>query len=84
MQEAVEIDPAAIEHNYACIRRHFPGKKILSVLKADAYGHGIRGIVPVCERQTIHEFSGLYTFLNRMTAYPRCGKRGPRREARKV
>ena len=49
---AAEINLSAIAHNYDCIRRRFPDKKILSVLKANAYGHGIRGIVQVCERQT--------------------------------
>lgn len=46
------VDLSAIEHNYACIKRRFPGKMLLSVLKADAYGHGIRGIVPTCDPLT--------------------------------
>lgn len=39
----------AIRHNGAICRKTFPGKKILCVLKADAYGHGITGVMPAYE-----------------------------------
>ncbi len=36
-----EISLSAIEHNFRAIRRHIgPERKILAVVKADAYGHG--------------------------------------------
>lgn len=38
-----------IEHNGQIAKRVFCGKKIMSVLKADAYGHGIEGVVPAYE-----------------------------------
>ena len=41
-----------IEHNGQIAKNVFSGKKIMSVLKADAYGHGIEGIVPAYESFT--------------------------------
>jgi len=38
----VEIDLAALAHNYALIRKHGSSEKqTLAVVKADAYGHGV-------------------------------------------
>ncbi|MDT8310623.1 MAG: alanine racemase [Methylophaga sp.] len=39
-----EISLDAIQHNLACVRRLAPYSKIMSVIKADAYGHGIKAI----------------------------------------
>ena len=47
-----KIDLRAIRHNGNRARALFPGKKLLSVLKADAYGHGIEGVVPAFETFT--------------------------------
>lgn len=49
--EAV-IDLDAIRQNYARLRELFPDTRIMSVIKADGYGHGIAGIVPTCEPLT--------------------------------
>lgn len=49
---AAVISLEAIQNNYAAIRKAFPGQKILSVLKADAYGHGISGIAALCSAYT--------------------------------
>lgn len=46
------IDINAVRHNYEVIRKTFPDVKIMSVLKADAYGHGISGIAAECEKYT--------------------------------
>jgi len=46
------VDLDAIRHNYEVIRKRFPGQRVMSVLKADAYGHGISGIAAVCEEYT--------------------------------
>ena len=35
------IDLAALRHNLAFARRHAPDAKLLAVIKADAYGHGL-------------------------------------------
>lgn len=36
-----KIDLAALKHNVSVIRQFAPKKKILAVIKADAYGHGL-------------------------------------------
>lgn len=46
------VNLAAIRHNGQRANALLPGKKILSVLKADAYGHGISGTVPAYESFT--------------------------------
>jgi alanine racemase len=35
------IDTAALKHNLAVVRRHAPRSRVLAVLKANAYGHGL-------------------------------------------
>jgi alanine racemase len=35
------IDLSAIEHNLSVVRRHAPRSRVLAVIKADAYGHGL-------------------------------------------
>ena len=42
----------AIRRNGQIARKTFPEQKILSVLKADAYGHGITGVLPAYETFT--------------------------------
>ena len=46
------INLAAIRHNGQIARKLFPQQMILSVLKADAYGHGITGVLPAYETFT--------------------------------
>ena len=36
-----EIDHAALRHNLAQVRRHAPEAKVMAVIKANAYGHGV-------------------------------------------
>ena len=36
------IDLAAIRHNYAVAKRCAPGRQAFAVVKANAYGHGVR------------------------------------------
>ena len=47
-----EIDLQAIRHNGEIVKKTFPKQKILSVLKANAYGHGISGVMPAYETFT--------------------------------
>ena len=35
------IDLAALEHNLSVVRRHAPRSRVMAVIKADAYGHGL-------------------------------------------
>ena len=49
LRTCAKVDLNAIRHNGSIARKLYNGKKILSVLKADAYGHGIGGIIPAYE-----------------------------------
>jgi alanine racemase len=35
------IDPTALSHNLAVVRHYAPAAKVLAVIKANAYGHGL-------------------------------------------
>lgn len=35
------IDLSALEHNLSVVRRHAPRSRVMAVIKADAYGHGV-------------------------------------------
>jgi len=35
------VDPDALKHNLAAVRRHAPRSRVLAVIKANAYGHGL-------------------------------------------
>lgn len=48
------IDLAALRHNLAQVRRLSPGSRIMALVKADAYGHGM---VPVAK--ALHDADGL-------------------------
>ena len=37
----VIIDKKALKHNYRCIKKIAPNSKVMAVVKADAYGHGL-------------------------------------------
>lgn len=39
------IDLSAIAHNYAVAQRCAPGRQLFAVVKANAYGHGVREVV---------------------------------------
>ncbi|RUR20267.1 alanine racemase [Legionella sp. km535] len=45
------IEPSALLHNLLQIRRFAPGKKIIAMVKANAYGCGIKAVIPVLEGQ---------------------------------
>ncbi len=46
------IDLTAVRKNYGTVRSLFPGKKIMTVMKNDAYGYGITGMAATCEEYT--------------------------------
>ena len=46
------IDLTAVRKNYGTARSLFPGKKIMTVMKNDAYGYGIAGMAATCEEYT--------------------------------
>lgn len=43
-----EIDLAALAHNIALLTARFAPARVMAVVKADAYGHGVRQIAPLC------------------------------------
>ncbi|WP_115710117.1 alanine racemase [Legionella sainthelensi] len=43
------IEPSALLHNLAQIRRFAPGKKVIAMVKANAYGCGVHIVAPVLE-----------------------------------
>ncbi|MGC1183080.1 alanine racemase [Legionella sp.] len=43
------IEPTALLHNLARIRQFAPGKKIITMVKANAYGCGLHTVVPILE-----------------------------------
>ncbi|NQV03573.1 MAG: alanine racemase [Bacteroidia bacterium] len=54
----IELDPAALENNLRFLRKYIgPQTKISSVVKANAYGHGIIQFVPLAESMGIDHFA---------------------------
>ena len=43
----VEVDLAALRHNVAAIRHRIGNAKLMAVVKADAYGHGLAQVAGV-------------------------------------
>ncbi|UXY52472.1 alanine racemase [Pseudomonas tohonis] len=41
------VDLSAIRHNHAVAKRCAPGRQVFAVVKANAYGHGVREVVSV-------------------------------------
>lgn len=54
----IEINRSALVHNFQFLRSYFGEKvKISSVVKANAYGHGIEEFVPIAESAGVNHFS---------------------------
>ena len=48
----VDIDLAALRHNFRLVRRQAgAGRQVLAVVKADAYGHGAKGVARALESE---------------------------------
>ncbi|KTD46110.1 alanine racemase [Legionella quinlivanii] len=45
----VQIDATALLHNVQQVKRHAPGRQIIAMVKANAYGCGLPSIIPVLE-----------------------------------
>lgn len=45
----IQIDPEAFRHNLDCIQALAPGKKVMAMVKANAYGCGLETILPVLD-----------------------------------
>ena len=55
-----EVDTAAMRHNLAVVRRVLPDHKQMAIVKAEAYGHGIEGVVKALDDCDL-EFFGVAT-----------------------
>lgn len=47
----VQIEADALLHNLGVVKRHAPGKKVIAMVKANAYGCGMPAVLPVLEGQ---------------------------------
>ncbi|MBQ6815983.1 MAG: alanine racemase [Clostridia bacterium] len=52
-----EIDIAALIHNFKIIKNACQGSKIMSVVKADAYGHSVKDVAPVLDKLGTDSFA---------------------------
>ena len=51
------IDLKALKNNFQEVRRHIPKKcKVLAMVKADAYGHGVVPIAQTLIKNGVHAF----------------------------
>ena len=51
-----EIDPEALTHNLGLLHRRFGPARVMAVVKADAYGHGVSLIAPLCAEFGLRDF----------------------------
>jgi len=51
-----EIDADALAHNIALLRQRFGPARIMAVVKADAYGHGLSLVAPLCAELGLTDF----------------------------
>jgi len=56
----VEISSAALEANARAIRAAVPGKRVIAIVKSDAYGHGIEACVEAFCRAGVDAFAVVY------------------------
>jgi len=52
-----EIDISALKHNFKLIKAQIENSKIMSVVKANAYGHSVEHIAPVLEKMGTDYFA---------------------------
>ena len=51
-----EIDPSALAHNITLLTARFGPARVMAVVKADAYGHGVTQIAPLCAEFGLSDF----------------------------
>lgn len=51
-----EVDTEAMKHNLGVVRRALPGHSRMAIVKAEAYGHGIEGVVRALDGEDIRFF----------------------------
>jgi alanine racemase len=53
----VEVDLDALRHNVAAIRQRIGGKRLMAVVKADAYGHGLAQVAGTLMQSGVDAFA---------------------------
>lgn len=53
----VTVGPEAIRANVRAITRRARGGEVMAVVKADAYGHGVGVVAPVCREEGVRHFA---------------------------
>ena len=51
----IQIDLAAIKHNYTELKKHFAPSKVMAVIKANAYGHGMHEVAGALEEVSVDQ-----------------------------
>ena len=69
MKSQITISRSALIHNITTIRKHLPkGTKIMSVVKANAYGHGLKPVAETLDARTdsfaVYHFETAQELLN--------------------
>ncbi|MEG0025422.1 MAG: alanine racemase [Akkermansia sp.] len=55
-----QIDTGALKHNFNIVRKVMPEHALMAIVKAEAYGHGIEGVVKALDDQNV-AFFGIAT-----------------------
>ncbi|MBU1148643.1 alanine racemase, partial [Patescibacteria group bacterium] len=56
----VEINQSALKHNLEQLSKVIgPKTKLMSVVKANAYGHGLVGVASFCQQQNLVDYFGV-------------------------
>ena len=65
----ITIKPAAITHNVAQVKKLVPTAKILAMVKANAYGHGVAAVLPALQQgEQQADGIGVATFMEALEA----------------
>ena len=65
----ITINPAAITHNLAQVKKLAPTAKILAMVKANAYGHGVAAVLPALQQgEQQADGIGVATFMEALEA----------------
>jgi alanine racemase len=75
------LDWSALRHNHSVVRRHAGGARVWSVVKADAYGHGLlaaaRALTDVTDGYALVELEGAMALRDQGIAHPILMLEGP-------
>lgn len=61
----ITINPAALTHNLTQVKNRTPNAKVLAMVKANAYGHGVAAVLPALQQA---DGIGVATFAEAMEA----------------